>query len=244
MKIKDIDKGRLVGYIKEFIYDVFWPKRCIKCNRLVTLGKKAAICKACENEILMNSSIVVEPDRYFEEVVSAFPYEDNVRKYMIDYKFNSYKYLSSAFAVAMEKVMEERDFLATHKIICPVPVHHMREREYNQSLQVAKELSERFDLELIEDLLVKVRNLKPMSSMGYAMRYASVGGGIDFNLRYDIYGKSVILIDDIYTTGSTADECSKVLRMHGCENVVVVTACYRDITKGDDEDADADKFTF
>ncbi len=230
----------IIAFSKEFICDVLWPKKCIKCNRMVALGKKEAICRECELRVLMNSSIVIEPDRYFEEVHSALPYEDHVRKYMIDYKFHSFKYLSHAFSKALEKIMEGRDFVDTHKIICPVPIHHMRDREYNQSLLIAEELAEKFSLELCPDLLIKTKNIKPMSSMGYAMRHASIKGVIDFNLSYDIYGKNVILVDDIYTTGSTADECAKILRMHGCENVIVLTSCYRDVTKGDVCFADAD----
>ena len=210
MNIKAIDK------LKELTCDVLWPKKCIKCNGYVNISKKEAICKKCETEVLANSKIVIEPERYFEEAVCALPYEDHVRKYMIDYKFHSYKYLSHGFSKAVEKIMEERDFLDTHKIICPVPIHHMRDREYNQSLLIAKGLSEKFNLELIPDLLVKTKHLKALSSMDYAMRYASIEGAIDFNLQYDIYGKNVILVDDIYTTGSTADECAKILRMHGC----------------------------
>ncbi|MBE7050842.1 MAG: ComF family protein [Ruminococcaceae bacterium] len=237
MSIQAID---ILRRVKEVIYDIFWPKKCIKCNKIISLGKKEAICRKCEAGVLMNSSVVIEPDRYFEEVNCALPYEDYVRKYMIDYKFHSYKYLSHAFAKAIEKIVEGREFLDTHKIICPVPIHHMRDREYNQSLLIARELSEKFSLELCPDLLIKTKNIKPMSSMGYAKRYASVTGVVDFNLRYDVYGKNVILVDDIYTTGSTADECAKILRMHGCENVIVLTSCYRDPTKGDVYFADAD----
>ena len=237
MSIQVID---VLEFAKEFVYDTLWPKKCIKCNKAVPLGKKEALCRGCESRILMNSSVVVEPDRYFEEVHSALPYENHVRKYMIDYKFNSFKYLRYAFSKAVEKIVEGRDFLDTHKIICPVPIHHMRDREYNQSLLIAEELSEKFSLTLYPDLLVKTKNIKPMSSMGYAMRHASIRGVIDFNLTYDIYGKNVILVDDIYTTGSTADECAKILRMHGCENVIVLTSCYRDVTKGDGCFADAD----
>lgn len=237
MSIRFVD---VLEFSKEFIYDVLWPKKCIKCNKIIPIGKKEALCGECESGVLMNSSIVIEPDRYFEEVHSALPYEEHVRKYMIDYKFHSFKYLRYAFSKAVEKIVEGRDFLDTHKIICPVPIHHMRDREYNQSLLIAEELSEKFSLELCPDLLIKTKNLKPMSAMGYAMRQASIPGAIDFNLCYDVYGKNVILVDDIYTTGSTADECAKILRMHGCENVIVLTSCYRDVTKGDVYFADAD----
>ena len=78
--------------------------------------------------------------------------------------------------------------------------------------------------------------------MGYEMRSASVKGAIDFNLKYDIFGKSILLLDDIYTTGSTTDECAKILRMHGAEKVTVLAACYADV-KGGEYYGDADNIS-
>jgi len=232
---------KIFSYTLEFVSDIFWPKKCIVCTCRTPLGRKAALCDDCRAKIKKLSFNFVEPDRYFEEAIAALPYEGNIRDAMIRYKFSGYKYLGDAFSEALGICLEDYD-LSDHSVICPVPIHRLRNREYNQSLVIAENISEILGIPLCPDLLVKVKNLTPFSKMGYEMRSASVKGAIDFNLKYDIFGKSILLLDDIYTTGSTTDECAKILRMHGAEKVTVLAACYADV-KGGEYYGDADNIS-
>ena len=228
--------------IAETVIDIFYPKRCICCNFPAPVGNAVSLCSDCLKHIPKNSVVYVEPDRYFEMAVCALPYEKHTRNAMINYKFNEFKYLSHTFSAGIRKAVEEIDFPKEYTIICPVPLHPLRERPYNQSLLIAEELAGNFNLTLYPDLLLKVKNLTPLSQMGYAMRRASICGAIDFNMKYNIDGKKIILVDDIYTTGSTADECAKILKIYGADEVTVFAACYAD-QKGDEEGVDADNLS-
>ncbi len=229
---------KILRVVCEFLSDIIWPKKCILCNCRCALGQKASLCDDCKGTVKKLSANIVEPDRYFEEAIAALPYDGNIRSALMRYKFYGFKHLGMAFSLAIKICLEDYD-ISDNSVICPVPIHKLRNREYNQSLVIAKELSKSTGIPVCPDLLIKVKNLNPLSKMGYEMRKVSVRGAIDFNLKYDIFGKSILLVDDIYTTGSTADECSKILRMYGAQKVTVLAACYRDM-KGDEEYGDAD----
>ncbi|MBE7052600.1 MAG: ComF family protein [Ruminococcaceae bacterium] len=233
----------MLSKVKEITFDILWPKKCIVCGCIISVGQKAAICDDCISGVKKQSAVFVEPDRYFDEAVCALPYEGNVRMAMMNYKFHSKRYICHGFTRALYEVLKDRDFVTEFDCICPVPIHPLREREYNQSLLIAAELSKLFDIKICPDLLVKIKNLAPLSTMGYVMRKAMVKGAVDFNVKYDITNKKILLLDDIYTTGSTADECSKILKMHGAESVKVIAACHRD-KKGENEYANADNIGY
>ncbi len=222
--------------------DILWPRRCICCDCRVPIGRSVSLCSDCMSLPLKERVVFVEPDRYFEQAVCALCYRDNVRSAMINYKFRAQKYLSDTFSYALYTAVKNMDFLKEYTFICPVPLHPLREREYNQSLLIAAHLAKTLNLKLYPDLLFKAKNLTPLSKMGYSMRRAKIVGALDFNVKYDITGKNIIILDDIYTTGSTADECSKILRMHGAAKVTVLAACYADV-KGDTNDVDADNLS-
>ncbi len=226
---------KMISFFSELITDIFCPKRCVVCNCPVPLGREESICDDCLKHVCKNSEVIIEPDSYFDEVISALPYERFTRSAMLRYKFHGRRYLSKAFSTALKLVVEYHGLEDEYSLVCPVPTHPVRDREYNQSYVIASELG--LHAEVAGDLLIKIKNINPLSSMGYLVRRICIRGAIEFNLKYDISGKNILLIDDVFTTGSTANECARILKMHGAENVTVLAACYR---KGDDGDFDAD----
>jgi predicted amidophosphoribosyltransferase len=72
-------------------------------------------------------------------------------------------------------------------------------------------------------MIIKIKNTKPFNKLTAKMRRKLVRGSYIFNENYDITGKNIILIDDIYTTGATINECSKILKMYGANAVYCAT---------------------
>ncbi len=221
--------------------DVFYPQRCIMCGSFVNIGSSYSICPGCKDKPSDYGKVVRDNDKYFEEAVCALEYSDFVKSAMTDYKFKNIRYLGKTFAHAMYEKIKNRDFIKDVSIICPVPIHPMRDREYNQSELMARHISELLDIDLCKDLLIKIKNITPLSKMGYRMRKHLIKSAVAFNIQYNIVGKTVCLIDDIYTTGATANECSRILRLYGAKKVYVLSACYAaDKKQGGDENADTD----
>ena len=98
-------------------------------------------------------------------------------------------------------------------IIIPLPLHIRRlyERGYNQSYLLAREIGSTFSKEVVTDLLIKIKNTKPQSSLSGRERRINLKNAFAVHDPEKIAGKNILLIDDIMTTGTTLTEASKVL---------------------------------
>ena len=74
--------------------------------------------------------------------------------------------------------------------------------------------------------MYKTEEIKPLSSMKLAERRFYIDGAVGVNPQCCVSGKDVLLIDDIYTSGTTTNECAKVLKSYGAHKVYVLCACY------------------
>ncbi len=212
--------------IKNIFLDLFYPQRCISCGSYICVGMTYTICGKCKKKIKFCGRVVRDNDRFFEEVVCAMEYSGYTKTSMRDFKFHNIRHLHKTFAYAIYQNVIDREFMKEVSLICPVPIHPLREREYNQSCLVASHLSEMIGIKCCDNLLIKIKNVNPLSTMGYALRKQMIKSALTFNITYNIEGKTICLIDDIYTTGTTADECARILRMYGAKKVYVLSACY------------------
>ncbi|MDQ3075238.1 MAG: ComF family protein [Pseudomonadota bacterium] len=110
-------------------------------------------------------------------------------------------------------------------IVVPVPLHRRRLwwRGFNQSGLVAKELAARWQLPIDQHLLRRVRATPPLKGMNQAQRRSAVGGAFTTVAGRRINGQTVILIDDVLTSGSTAEACAKALRKAGAGRVELIS---------------------
>jgi ComF family protein len=110
-------------------------------------------------------------------------------------------------------------------LILPVPLHvrRLRERGFNQAILLGEVFSEKWGVDLSRNNLRRIRWTEPQVNLGAAERAANVRGAFAIDSAKEIAGKRVFLIDDVYTTGSTAKECSRVLMKAGAVSVAVLT---------------------
>jgi ComF family protein len=107
----------------------------------------------------------------------------------------------------------------------PVPLHRSRlwRRGFNQSALVARELSRRLDLHTDPLALRRLKRTPPLKGMSSLQRRRTVAGAFKVADKAAIAGKIVILIDDVLTTGSTADACARALQRAGAARVELIT---------------------
>ena len=196
------------------IIDMLFPQVCGICGKL----NKEGLCNKCKINLeeLVENGIVNQSleGMYFDELIYIFKYEGLIRKFILDYKFHEkpYMYISIVDFILKNKIIYEK--MQNYDTIIPVPISkkRMKERGYNQSLLIAKKISQSLKIPLQTNCLFKTKNIIEQSKLNKEQRKENIQHVYELKNGEILYNKRILLIDDIYTTGSTVNECSKILQ--------------------------------
>lgn len=201
---------------------------CSDCERHI---KKilAPVCSKCSKPIDYNSSIDLcqeccDVKRYFEMSKSPYAYEGLIKKAIYSYKYYNKPYFYKLFGNCLINFMKNINYTGFDCIVS-VPLHSskMRKRGYNQSELIAKYISANLSIPYVDALKRTKKTLK-QSEQSKEERRKNLKDAFSVKSSAEkIINSSVLLVDDIYTTGSTVDECSKALVNYGAAKVYVVT---------------------
>lgn len=215
-----------INFLYKEIEKLIFPQCCLICGKLVN----NILCKTCKQNILKNQNAKIEikdKEKYFfEKHAYLFFYKGEIRKLIIDYKFNDKPYLYKLFSQIIIKNKKIYGILKKYDIIMPVPVHKIRkmQRGYNQSELIAKEISKQIDeLKLEKDVLKKIKNNKPQSLLNKEQRKANVENIYKIYNKEKVKNKNIVLFDDIYTTGNTVKALAKILKENGAKEILILT---------------------
>lgn len=213
---------------------------CIICGTEIVKGRKYGLCGKCLEKIPINDgnicircgkSMVNEAQycmeclnvkRHFDIARSSLIYKDDVQKLILDFKFYNKKWLAKYLAGFLLTAIELYKLTADYLVPTPLSKIREKERGYNQALLLSKELNKLIDIPII-DCLVKIKDNKQQSSLNGKERAENVIGVYKVTDKTKIKGKKLLVIDDIITTGHTADEIAKVLYKAGAERVQILT---------------------
>lgn len=158
----------------------------------------------------------------FDAAVSGGEYGGPYRDLLHTFKFNQRPDLARYIAGLMMETISLPDV----EVIMAVPLHprRLRARGYNQSLLMAREMGRISGIPLSIDDLARVKATRPQFELKHDEREENVRGAFRVTRPAAVEGKRILLIDDVYTTGSTVRECAKVLKKAGAEAVFVATA--------------------
>ena len=212
--------------------DFIFPPTCGICNKI----GEGYICEKCYKEIekyLYNNKIYyrninkkISKTKTFDtkletDIFYLLQYKDIIREKMIQYKFNDKSYLYKMFCKILVKNKKACEFLKSYDIIIPVPMSKEKKsiRGYNQTELIAKEIAKYFDIQVDTKNLIKEKHTPMQSSLGKNERIKNVQNVYKVLYPEKIKGKSILILDDIYTTGATVNECMKVLQRAGTKNI-------------------------
>lgn len=181
--------------------------RCPVCARKNT---RDHVCGYCLNK---------PPSFSYTEVLFNYDYPAN--ELIKAFKFNQRPELAKIFARRLAGKLNNKNLCLQPPVLVPVPLHKKRQRQrgYNQSLEIARQLSKLLGLELNTSLCSRIKNTDPQSTLPMKTRKKNVAGA--FSLITDQIPKHVAIIDDVITTGSTINELARLFKQGGCQRIDV-----------------------
>lgn len=156
---------------------------------------------------------------------AAFNYDEHSRRLVTRFKYSDQTQLARIYGAWLANAGSE--LLTGTDIIIPVPLHYWRfvHRRFNQSALLAHSLAKNTGIKNLPDALKRTRRTLPQAGLTRKQRIENVKGAFAANPRYAqlIKGKNILLVDDVLTTGSTMEQCAKILLKAGAMQVNVLT---------------------
>ena len=211
------------------LLDFIFPKKCVNCgkvgdyfceeclNEVETIDKPiCAICK--RNSTGGRTHFACRKEYGLDGLIVAFKYKGPVKRAISKIK---YKWVYDIESVFIDELLKQFNKIDIPKLILvPVPLHAKRKnwRGFNQSEKLAGNLAKKLGTEKLE-LLRRTRETKPQVGLSREERNKNIRGAFSLISDYDLSEEIIILVDDVYTSGATIAECSKVLKKGGAKSV-------------------------
>ena len=225
--------------LKNGVIEALFPSKitCELCGRDVfsgeTLCKDCAltveeigddICERCgrENVEKPYGCKSCEKSKYIDLARSVFLYDGGAERLVKKFKYDDCRYLSDYFAEKLKSVYIKNFFSPDIITFVPMTVSAEYDRGYNQSELLAQALSEKVGVSCL-DLLRKTKKTSHQAGLDYEERQKNLNNAFVITDRKAIRNKKILLVDDVLTTGATADEIAKALKGGGAESVYLIT---------------------
>ncbi len=208
------------------ILQLLFPPKCVLCGKLLK-REMLDLCHACRASA-PHFCGRRKKRRYIRDWTALWYYEDMVRESLLRYKFSGRRSYALAYG-RMLAMRIQQDLTESFDVLTWAPVSRRRKhkRGYDQAELLTRAVARELDKPVVR-LLRKTRNNPAQSSMeDEAQRRANVLGVYQAVSPFPAVGKRVLLLDDIITTGSTAEECARVLLTAGAEAVFCAAIAVR-----------------
>lgn len=233
-----------MNQLKEAIIGILFPRRCPVCSKIVR-EKGNTICCGCRKKLhflseplckkcgkpLMNAEAEFCYDcehhtHYFEVGRALFLYEKEVKRAVQQMKYYNKKEYADFFVEVMGDYLGKQILQWEPQVIIPIPMYWKKKqkRGFNQAELLGKGLSKAMGIPYRSDLLRKTKNTDSQKELSNQERKKNLKNAFKI-MESDVKLEIVLLVDDVYTTGSTIDAAAKALLEYGAQKVYYVSIC-------------------
>jgi len=229
-----------------FLMSIIFPRTCASCGETLPFNGKNNICNSCFDGFEKNKGLICKrcsaplkdggahcydckdgKNIYFEVLKAPYVYQDKIKKVIKKFKYSDRTFLAADFACSMSKLIIKEEWCKDIDIIIPVPLHFIKQfrRGYNQSFLLAKHIGRYLNKPVCKDILFRKKNTKAQFGLGRQEREKNLENNFVLSDKYAdfIKGKKVLLVDDVATTCTTINQCSKILKKSKAKKVYAVT---------------------
>lgn len=203
----------------ERIIRLLYPAKCMVCETILKEESTAFICESCKKDLKRYGRGFFRAAElpYIDGLFAAFNYIDGIETAIHAFKFKNQPRLSETIGGLLSEELSKYGVLPGFDYIVPVPMHprKKRQRGYNQSELIAKQLGEFLNMEVRTDILKKTRYTRPQSKLKRNDRLHNLEGAFSVSPDVFVEGKRILLVDDVLTTGTTINTCAKILKDKG-----------------------------
>ena len=226
---------------KAYLYPMrlLYPPRCTFCEEILPLSVDNLLCYECEEDYPLiqdptckqcGKQLAHDHDycidckdskHLYEKGIALYPYQGTIKQSLYRFKYAQF------FAENMDKKLKEATFLHEVDLIVSVPVSKERlsQRGYNQAEELARHLARMSGIPYNRDILIREKDTKPQSEFSPKQRSENIKNAFRCKEKLQKHYKVILIIDDIYTTGSTINECAKVLIKAGADKIYSCVVC-------------------
>lgn len=237
---------KILDLIKQKFADTFYPKhiKCICCKSELNKQNVYDICEKCYSNLpFLRHNLCIRcglkfdkqgsgtclnckaNNFYFELARSALNFEQGVVKIIHKFKYAKYKFLAQPLSYLLYDTLLIQDWKLD--AICYVPLHNNREKQrgYNQSRELANCLSSLTNLPILHNIS-RIKDTPTQTKLSRKQRQENVKDCFKISDKNSVKNLNILLIDDVFTTGSTTNEISKILKQADANKVYVLTIAH------------------
>lgn len=232
--------GRYLAKAAGQVFEILYPRRCPVCMGIVTprgaLAHKECTkklryirepaCKRCGRQILRLEeeycSACEGREHSYLRGYAVWEYEEKIRHSIAAFKYHSRKEFADFYAAEAVRLYGNRIRGENPDVLIPVPIHRTRraERGFNQTELLAARVGEALGIPVDRGYLLRAKQTKRLKNLNAKERKRMLLNAFSLGKGREGRYHSVMLVDDIYTTGSTVDACAALLRQAGVEKVI------------------------
>jgi len=223
------------------LLDIIFPNKCINC--FVYTHNQQLLCSNCFKQININTNFICFKchtnikiteihcsDTNLNSILCCLDYQNQLVKELIhNFKYQKLKSLQNIFEQILNISLEnyKEYFNENEYIIIPVPLHPLKQRirGFNQSEILSNSISKILNLKSYNNILIRFKNNSPQANQTDISKRKENAKNIfkiNENLKHLINNKNIILVDDVFTTGSTLNECAKILKQNNANTIISI----------------------